>query len=157
MNQSFSSNVKQIGVVRHRSIDSQDITIRNHGKIIMTEERNILQQCWSRTSFEIQKLRDDPICAHQEFDSISNDDCGLFEYSAFKSLGKIIYAFHPRVAVLREQGINGHVEMANAFYKAGFEVVDLHMTDLIEKRVSLKGFDGLACPGGFSYGDVLGK
>jgi phosphoribosylformylglycinamidine synthase len=106
----------------------------------------------------MQTLRDNPACARQEFDRILDaEDPGLSVQLTFDQkqifVGK---GTRPRIAILREQGVNGQVEMAAAFERAGFDAVDVHMTDLIGARESLAGFKGFAAGGGFSYGDVLG-
>ncbi|MEN8259863.1 MAG: phosphoribosylformylglycinamidine synthase [Pseudomonadota bacterium] len=120
-----------------------------------------LQRAWSETSYRMQALRDNPECARQQFDRILDDeDPGLNAVLTFDANDDISAPFlhkrRPRVAILREQGVNGHVEMAAAFDRAGFTSVDVHMTDIIHGRVSLRDFVGLAACGGFSYGDVLG-
>ena len=116
----------------------------------------------------MQRLRDNPACADVEFESIlDRTDPGLSYNLTFNpadrplsfatSLKSTIFPrSKPRVAILREQGVNGHPEMAFAMMTAGFTAVDVHMTDLIEQRVDLSSFIGLAVAGGFSYGDVLG-
>jgi phosphoribosylformylglycinamidine synthase len=110
----------------------------------------------------MQSLRDNPACAKQEHDRILDaTDPGLHAYLTFDLNENIAAPLiagrkHPRMAVLREQGVNGQVEMAAAFDRAGFEAVDVHMSDIIAGRVSLKDFSGLVACGGFSYGDVLG-
>ncbi|WP_096084427.1 phosphoribosylformylglycinamidine synthase [Agaribacterium haliotis] len=123
--------------------------------------RSSLQELWSKNSFHVQSLRDNPLCAEQEFDRIRHSDPGLsvkLSYDVNDDIAApyIAKGVRPRVAVLREQGVNGHVEMAAAFDRAGFEAVDVHMSDIIAGRRSLEGFKGLAAAGGFSYGDVLG-
>jgi phosphoribosylformylglycinamidine synthase len=120
-----------------------------------------LHKKWSSTSFQIQSLRDNPECAKQEFDQIgNNDDSGLFVETTFKlesnALAFINTDAKPRMAILREQGVNGQIEMAAAFDRAGFECIDVHMQDLIDDRIKLDSFNGLVACGGFSYGDVLG-
>jgi phosphoribosylformylglycinamidine synthase len=106
----------------------------------------------------MQALRDNPQCAREEYDRIiERDDPGLSYSLTYDPKETFVAAgARPRVAVLREQGVNGHVEMAAAFDRAGFESVDVHMTDLIAGRASLAGFKAFAAGGGFSYGDVLG-
>ena len=110
----------------------------------------------------MQTLRDNPSCALQEYDRILDaNDPGLHSYLTYElndksKISKVIKKTRPKLAVLREQGVNGQVEMAAAFDRAGFEAIDVHMSDIISGRVSLKGFKGLAACGGFSYGDVLG-
>mgnify|MGYP003637005156 CR=1 FL=1 len=141
---------------------SQRIVVQHQGQLVLDESRADLQQAWSETSYKIQALRDNPDCAKQEFDRIrNNDDTGLFAQLSFDPKENIASAFagltvKPKVAILREQGVNGHVEMAAAFAKAGFEAVDLHMSELISGQKDLSEFSGLAACGGFSYGDVLG-
>ncbi|KAF8309429.1 phosphoribosylformylglycinamidine synthase [Clavulina sp. PMI_390] len=123
-----------------------------------TSTRAELQAAWSETSFRIQSLRDDPQAAKEEFESISTPQRGLFYELPFTLRPSSFPsdANSPRVAILREQGVNGHVEMAWAFTAAGFTAVDVHMSDILSGRVSLSSFRGLAACGGFSYGDVLG-
>jgi len=121
-----------------------------------------LQQLWSETSYRIQRLRDNPECADEAFAAIAaNHDRGLFAELTFKTDKDVAVPFihhhnRPKMAVLREQGVNGQVEMAAAFDRAGFESVDVHMSDIIEGRVKLDSFNGLVACGGFSFGDVLG-
>ncbi len=109
-----------------------------------------------RTSHQIQRLRDNLESADQEFANIKDDkDPGISPIVSFKPAAKK-YKDKPRIAIFREQGVNGQVEMAAAFDRAGFTAVDVHMRDIITGRVDLDGFRGLAVSGGFSYGDVLG-
>jgi phosphoribosylformylglycinamidine synthase len=122
---------------------------------------NELHKKWSSTSFQIQSLRDNPECAQQEFDDIGNKtDSGLFVDTTFELESNPLVFINtdtkPRMAVLREQGVNGQLEMAAAFDRAGFECVDVHMQDLIDGQINLDSFNGLVACGGFSYGDVLG-
>ncbi|MDY6943586.1 MAG: phosphoribosylformylglycinamidine synthase [Pseudomonadota bacterium] len=131
------------------------------GRLVFDEDRVNLHRAWSETTFSMQQLRDNPACAQQEYDRIlDRDDPGLNARLTFDVAEKVSPPYlggqKPRVAVLREQGVNGHVEMAYAFDQAGFEAVDVHMTDLIGGRFKLKDFSGLVACGGFSYGDVLG-
>lgn len=124
----------------------------------------MLQQAWAETSFKMQSLRDNPACAELEHATIADQTWkGLHanlgfdpSHSPIAALGRGVSMIKPRVAILREQGVNGHMEMAFAFTKAGFEAVDVHMDDICQGRVSLAGFSGMALCGGFSYGDVLG-
>lgn len=130
-------------------------------KVVFQEERAVLQRLWSETSFHMQKLRDHPECARQEFDRIlDTDDPGLYAQLTFSLTDPVfvpnLLVSRPAVAVLREQGVNGHVEMAAAFDRAGFDAVDVHMSDILSGRVALSEFKGLIAGGGFSYGDVLG-
>ena len=133
-----------------------------HGKeTVLNGARTDFQRIWSETSWAMQTLRDDPDCALEEYDRIlDNYDPGLNPVVSFDPADDIAAPYaggtRPRVAVLREQGVNGHAEMAAAFDRAGFTAVDVHMTDLISGQVRLESFQGLATCGGFSYGDVLG-
>jgi phosphoribosylformylglycinamidine synthase len=113
---------------------------------------------WAETSHRIARLRDNPACADEAFEQVTDyADPGLSVRLSFDStLAPAVNTARPRVAILREQGVNGQVEMAWAFSAAGFESVDVHMSDLIEGRVRLDDFSGFAACGGFSYGDVLG-
>ncbi len=155
------------GLGRHAhligSIDEQDrIRFRFGGEVLLAETRRDLQRAWAQTSFHMQFLRDNPECARQEYDALLNvDDPGLFAELSFDPAENIVAPYinrgaKPEVAILREQGVNGHVEMAAAFERAGFDAVDLHMSDITEGRVGLERFRGLAACGGFSFGDVLG-
>ncbi len=131
------------------------------GRDLFTAARADLQQTWSETSFHMQSLRDNPDCAQQEFAGICDDgDPGLNTRLTFSKDDDITAPYfntqRPKVAILREQGINGHVEMAAAFDRAGFDSYDVHMTDIISAKVTLRDYVGLAACGGFSYGDVLG-
>jgi phosphoribosylformylglycinamidine synthase len=137
------------------------IAIRSGATDLLTDSRARLQQLWARTSFEIQSLRDHPECARQEYDRIAAADPGLsmalsFDAQEDISAPYIATGVRPPVAILREQGVNGQVEMAAAFYRAGFATFDVHMSDLLAGRQDLAGFRGLVACGGFSYGDVLG-
>ena len=121
-----------------------------------------LQAAWQATSHQIQRLRDNPACADSEFALLADKERGkLFADLSFDLKDDIAAPYlsgnlQPKIAILREQGVNGHVEMAAAFTRAGFQAVDVHMSDLIAGRVSLETFQMLAACGGFSYGDVLG-
>lgn len=139
-----------------------NIRILNGGKLMLERSRVSCQRLWARTSFEIQSLRDNPECAKQEYDLLlDTKNPGLHARASFDVSQDIAAPFintgiRPAVAVLREQGVNGHVEMAAAFDRAGFRAVDVHMSDLLAGRVDLEQFNVLAACGGFSYGDVLG-
>lgn len=143
-------------------LNQQDqIRVSQNGKIIFEQARAKLHSLWSETSYRIQALRDNPVCAQQEFDAIQKPNPGLsvkltYDINDNIAAPLIKTNIRPSVAVLREQGVNGHVEMAAAFDRAGFTAVDVHMSDLLFGRVSLKNFKGLVACGGFSYGDVLG-
>src|SRR4051812_17458403 len=138
------------------------LIIRSNGKEIYRESGVVLQRTWSETTWQMQRLRDNPDCAQQEFDRILDvTDPGLHAELTFDPADDIAAPFiakqiRPKIAVLREQGVNGQIEMAAAFDRAGFEAVDVHMSDIINGRISLLGFKGFAACGGFSYGDVLG-
>lgn len=155
--------IRKFGVVTPKS--KQSLTIRHGGSVFATLERNEMQQWWSKTSFEMQRLRDNPVGADSEFSIIAdNEDPGISYRLGFSPSDTIMplsssitgmFTKPPRVAIIREQGINGYAELAYAFRAAGFEAVDVHMTDILNGR-SLVDFTGIAAPGGFSYGDVLG-
>jgi phosphoribosylformylglycinamidine synthase len=144
-----------------RAVPGDDIKLLDGGVSLLQDSRGRLQQLWARTSYEIQSLRDNPDCAAQEYQRHSADDRGLSVHLAFdpeEDVGApyIATGVRPAVAILREQGVNGHVEMAAAFYKAGFAPFDVHMSDILTGRADLQQFKGLVACGGFSYGDVLG-
>ena len=152
------------------------IRIDHRGTIVLDAARVDLHRAWSETSHRMQALRDEPECAREAFDALLDDaDPGLGASLAFPFGGAarpvtaaarnlaahtaspaLLPSPRPRVAILREQGVNGHRELAAAFDRAGFDAVDVHMNDLVEGRYSLERFTGLAAGGGFSYGDVLG-
>jgi phosphoribosylformylglycinamidine synthase len=145
------------------SLNSNDeIRLMRNNKPVFSEKRTELHRVWSETTYEMQKLRDNPVCAQQEHDlKLDISDPGLQVKLSFETDNDIAAPYiqkgvRPRIAILREQGVNGHVEMAAAFDRAGFSATDVHMSDIIERRVSLKDYKGLAVCGGFSYGDVLG-
>ncbi len=138
-----------------------EIEIALNGKTVFTDTRVNLHRMWSETTFHMQSLRDNPACAQQEYDRILNTaDTGLHVHTTFDINDDIAAPYlnlaRPKMAILREQGVNGHVEMAAAFDHAGFATFDVHMSDIISGRVSLKNFAGFVACGGFSYGDVLG-
>ena len=140
---------------------NEEIIISMAGDVVYQSDRASLQKLWASNSYHVQKLRDNPECAEQEFASISAKNNGLSVDLSFDSSEDICAPFinrgvKPKVAILREQGVNGHVEMAAAFDRAGFSAVDVHMSDILANRISLDDFKGLAACGGFSYGDVLG-
>ncbi|HUF79687.1 MAG TPA: phosphoribosylformylglycinamidine synthase [Burkholderiales bacterium] len=143
---------------------NQDDTvgIRAGDTDLFREMRGDLRRAWSETTWQLQKLRDHPGCAQQEYDRLLDaGDPGLHAKLTFSPEDDVAAPHvgrgaRPRVAILREQGINGQIEMAAAFDRAGFASVDVHMTDIIAGRVGLAEFRGIAAGGGFSYGDVLG-
>jgi phosphoribosylformylglycinamidine synthase len=129
-----------------------------NGALAYDEARATLRGWWSSTSHALARRRDDPQCADEEqaarLDAASP---GLTVHAPFEfAAPAVARGARPRVAILREQGVNGHVEMAAAFHRAGFEPVDVHMTDVLDRGLALASFRGLAACGGFSYGDVLG-
>jgi phosphoribosylformylglycinamidine synthase len=145
------------------SLNTTDrLTVTYQDKTLLDERRVTLRRLWSETSFRLQSLRDNPACAQEAFDALLDEnDPGLNVQLTFAPDDDIAAPFiaqreRPRVAILREQGINGQLEMAAAFEQAGFAAFDVHMSDLAEGRVSLTAFQGMAACGGFSYGDVLG-
>ncbi len=137
------------------------INVVMRGATIICEKISDLRDLWSKTSFEMQKLRDNPDTSQQEHAArLDIASPGLSPFLTFDIkqdvVGHLKTGLRPHVAVLREQGVNGHFEMAAAFHRVGFEAIDVHMKDLLSGRFSLSDFSGLAVCGGFSYGDVLG-
>ncbi|WP_394234220.1 phosphoribosylformylglycinamidine synthase [Pseudomonas anguilliseptica] len=143
-------------------VNSDDVAISFNGRPVFGGQRRLLQRQWAQTSYQIQRLRDNVQCAEQEFDAILDEENpGLsaklsFDVNQDISAPYIRKGVRPQIAVLREQGVNGQVEMAAAFDRAGFNAIDVHMSDILSGRVSLEEFKGLVACGGFSYGDVLG-
>ena len=133
------------------------IVFRHGGRELYAATRESLYKTWAETSHRIAALRDNPECTREEFESAgAESDPGLSVSLAFTPSAPAVNTRRPRVAILREQGVNGHIEMAYAFHAAGFDSVDVHMSDILEGRVDLAGFQGAVACGGFSYGDVLG-
>ncbi|HMM46529.1 MAG TPA: phosphoribosylformylglycinamidine synthase [Thiobacillaceae bacterium] len=138
------------------------VRVLRRERVILDESRVDLQRAWARTSHEMARLRDNPGCADEEFATHADAaDPGLrytlsFDADEDVAAPYVATGVRPRVAVLREQGVNGQVEMAAAFDAAGFAATDVHMSDILSGRVSLAEFAGLVTCGGFSYGDVLG-
>ena len=146
-----------IGKLNH----NQTLSIIKHQQTIYQMPRKSLHQLWSESSYQLQKLRDNPKCAQQEYDDLLIDNPGLsvdlnFDLNDDITAIYINKKIKPKVAVLREQGVNGQLEMAAAFTRAGFTAVDVHMSDILNNNINLAEFKGLAACGGFSYGDVLG-
>ncbi|MGO9637752.1 MAG: phosphoribosylformylglycinamidine synthase [Terracidiphilus sp.] len=144
-----------------RGAPGNEIVIRGGGQVAYRNTRTALHKMWAETSFHIQSLRDNPESARQEFSLLEDAERpGLFVSVPFDRSERVnapfVHSARPRVAILREQGVNGHVEMAAVFDRAGFAAVDVHMSDLLAGSVDLANFKGLAACGGFSYGDVLG-
>jgi phosphoribosylformylglycinamidine synthase len=156
----LTTAVRRIGSAR---AGDDRVIVRRAGKVVLDERRPVLRGIWSETTHAMQALRDDPTCADEEQASrLRGDDPGLSAHLTFDVAQDVAAPVRarggarPRVAILREQGVNGQIEMAAAFDRAGFEAIDVHMTDLISGARDLTGFKGLAACGGFSYGDVLG-
>ncbi|MBA3903296.1 MAG: phosphoribosylformylglycinamidine synthase [Rhodocyclaceae bacterium] len=141
---------------------TEEIRIWRNARAVFRDKREDLQRAWAETGYQIARLRDDAQCAQEEFDALRDaDDPGLSATLSFDPAENIAAPMiasgaRPKIAILREQGVNGQVEMAAAFERAGFAPYDVHMTDLQSGRVRLADFRGLAACGGFSYGDVLG-
>ncbi|HUJ86218.1 MAG TPA: phosphoribosylformylglycinamidine synthase [Burkholderiales bacterium] len=138
--------------------ERDEVRLTRNAKPLFARKRAELQRTWSETTRRMQALRDNPECAQEEFDALLDaGDPGLSVALTFDPKQTIVVSgARPRVAILREQGVNGQVELAAAFDRAGFEALDVHMSDLLAGRTGLAGFKGLAAGGGFSYGDVLG-
>ncbi|MFZ2321835.1 MAG: phosphoribosylformylglycinamidine synthase, partial [Pseudomonas sp.] len=143
-------------------VNGSDVAISFNGEAVFGDQRRLLQRQWAETSYQIQKLRDNAEGAEQEFDALLDEENpGLsvklsFDVNDNISAPHIKKNVRPQIAVLREQGVNGQVEMAAAFDRAGFSAIDVHMSDILAGRVDLEDFKGLVACGGFSYGDVLG-
>ncbi|MBB3324065.1 phosphoribosylformylglycinamidine synthase [Atlantibacter sp. RC6] len=145
-----------------KAVTGDRFTLTADGHAVFSESRTTLRMWWAETTWQMQRLRDNPTCADQEHDAKANDnDPGLnvklsFDIAEDIAAPYIATGARPKVAVLREQGVNSHVEMAAAFYRAGFDAIDVHMSDLLAGRTGLESFQALVACGGFSYGDVLG-
>jgi phosphoribosylformylglycinamidine synthase len=145
-----------------RPKSSVNIDMNFNGNKILSNSRIHLQKVWSETTYHMQKLRDNPKCAQEEFAAIEKiGNPGLHVEVGFNVNDDIAAPYinkgvRPAMAILREQGVNGHVEMAAAFERAGFSTRDVHMSDIINSGLSLDSFKGIVACGGFSYGDVLG-
>ncbi len=148
--------------VAARPNQQHEIIIERAGQAVFRDTRVALHRAWSETTWQMQMLRDNPESAQQEYDRLLDPfEPGISPLLTFDPAEDVAAPFvargaRPPIAILREQGVNGHVEMAAAFDRAGFEARDVHMSDIIAGRVSLSAFRGLAACGGFSYGDVLG-
>jgi phosphoribosylformylglycinamidine synthase len=145
-----------------RPVHGENITLHANGELVYAAARIELHRSWSETSFRLQALRDNPDCARSEYDRLLDAaDPGLHASLAFDpaldvAAPYIAAGVRPRIAILREQGVNSQTEMAAVFTKSGFDAYDVHMTDILAGRTSLATFQGLVACGGFSYGDVLG-
>ena len=151
----LSDALHRIGGLR----DDDQIRFLEEGHAVLEASRASLRRDWSDTTWRMQRLRDDPVCADEEHEArLDLDDPGLTTRVSFdlESGFNIVGAVRPTIAILREQGVNGQVEMAAAFDRAGFDAIDVHMSDLMAGRRTLESFQGFVACGGFSYGDVLG-
>ena len=148
-------------------INNEDtIRFSRDGEVILENSRTYYRTTWAQTTYKMQSLRDNPECAQQEHDvKFDTEDPGLQADLSFDISEDIVSDLiakdakngtNPRIAILREQGVNSHVEMAAAFDRAGFVAIDVHMSDILAGRTDLADFNGLVACGGFSYGDVLG-
>ncbi|MBM3395266.1 MAG: phosphoribosylformylglycinamidine synthase, partial [Betaproteobacteria bacterium] len=141
---------------------SGELIVERNDDQLYRESGIALLRMWSETTYHLQRLRDHPACAQEEYDRILDaTDPGLSAQLTFKQSDDPAAPFikrgaRPPIAILREQGVNGQIEMAAAFDRAGFKAMDVHMTDLMSGRRSLREFRGFVSCGGFSYGDVLG-
>ncbi|MBW4967472.1 phosphoribosylformylglycinamidine synthase [Pseudoalteromonas sp. CR1] len=145
------------------SLNSDDSIVFNRGEqTVLNHTRTELRTIWAETTYQMQARRDNPDCAKQEFDAkFDAKDPGLnvklnFDLNEDIAAPYIATGAKPQMAILREQGVNSHLEMAAAFNRAGFAAVDVHMSDILEGRLTLEQFKGLVACGGFSFGDVLG-
>ena len=154
----FESKGLDIFSLGQPRFDNENIQVNCGQRNCYQSTRAKLQQLWSRTSYEMQKLRDNPDCADQEYQQIAIDDPGLNQALTFAIEPVAVnVGAKPKIAILREQGVNGQMEMAAAFDHAGFQSVDVHMNDLRQQGADfLNAFNGMVACGGFSYGDVLG-
>ena len=159
--------LREAGLSRHSQVIGHpnaqgEVRLVVNGRALFAEKRVQLHRAWSSVTHHIQRLRDNPACADEEYDRLLDEgDPGLVAHLAFDPAHDVAAPFvakgaRPKVAVLREQGVNGQAEMAAAFERAGFAPYDVHMSDILAGRVSLADFKGFAACGGFSYGDVLG-
>ena len=177
--ESTSKLVKVMEIFRKAKIEAwtigtvwqyrRDFNVYVGQREVIKTDITYLRRCWSETTYRMQALRDNPACAREEYDNgLDERDPGLNYKVTFdpdaarpgsaprRGRANTPGSPRPKMAILREQGVNGHIEMAAAFALAGFDCVDVHMSDLIAGRVDLADFQGLVACGGFSYGDVLG-
>jgi phosphoribosylformylglycinamidine synthase len=151
-----------IGRINHEDT----IRFSRDGEVVLENSRTYYRTTWAQTTYKMQSMRDNPICAQQEHDvKFDTEDPGLNAELTFDINEDIVANLiakdaknqtNPKIAILREQGVNSHVEMAAAFDRAGFIAIDVHMSDILSGRTDLANFNGLVACGGFSYGDVLG-
>jgi phosphoribosylformylglycinamidine synthase len=139
-----------------------EVQVHANGGLVYSGSRMALHARWSEVSFRMQALRDNPECAREEYSRLEDAaDPGLHAALSYDPGADVAAPFiqsgvRPAIAILREQGVNSHVEMAAVFTRAGFDAYDVHMTDILAGRIHLGRFHGLVACGGFSYGDVLG-
>ena len=156
-NHGIAELIHKVGKVTN----TDSICISKDGELLTKNTRTAYRQLWASTTHAMQKLRDNPQCADQEHEAKGDaDNPGLHSSLTFDLNQDVSAPFinggaKPEIAILREQGVNSHVEMAAAFHRAGFTPIDVHMSDMLAGR-SLENFAGLVACGGFSYGDVLG-
>lgn len=145
-----------------KAVEGDRFSVKSAEQTLYSESRSTLRLWWAETTWQMQRLRDNPACADQEHQAKAEEqDPGLNVKLSFDIQQDIAAPFiatgaRPKVAILREQGVNSHVEMAAAFHRAGFDAIDIHMSDLLSGRSTLDPFQTLVACGGFSYGDVLG-
>jgi phosphoribosylformylglycinamidine synthase len=141
-----------------RPSEDAALTVLLDDAVLYSERISVLKRYWSELTYHMQALRDNPACAKEEYDNLLDEtDPGMNFHLTYDPAETFhIGGERPKMAILREQGINGQVEMGAAFDRAGFASVDVHMTDLLSGRIHLEDFAGLVACGGFSYGDVLG-
>ncbi|MFT6725173.1 MAG: phosphoribosylformylglycinamidine synthase [Arenicella sp.] len=149
-----------------KPVSGERVSVSVNRQEVLDASRVALHRSWSETSYQMQSLRDNPACSQQEYDRLLDTaDTGLSSDLSFDPKqdvaakyvgGTYLKGVKPKVAILREQGVNGHIEMGAAFTQSGFSAIDVTMTDIKQQRVDLADFNGLVACGGFSYGDVLG-
>jgi len=164
--QAFAATLQRHGLSEYCSeiakiAATAQVTIHHKGRDVWSKAVTVLHQSWSATSWQMQRQRDNPDCADEAYAAVANEKPALWfkvneSHAEQLNQAPVVLQTRPKVAVLREQGVNGQIEMAAAFDRAGFTAVDVHMSDLLEGRHTLKDFQVLAACGGFSYGDVLG-
>jgi phosphoribosylformylglycinamidine synthase len=142
-------------------VAGDQVQIKANGATLLTQSRAALHRRWSEVSFRMQEMRDNPACAREEYSRLEDaGDAGLHAHLTYDPAEDVAAPYiggaRPAIAVLREQGVNSHTEMAAVFTRAGFDAYDVHMTDILSGRVRLGRFHGVVACGGFSYGDVLG-
>lgn len=141
--------------------EKDTIEVFSSKELVYSQKTQYLHKVWDEVSWRIGMMRDNPSCAQSEHDLVGGKDPGLHKHLTFDPKENIAapylnLASKPKVAILREQGVNSHLEMAWTMAEAGFDAYDVHMTDLQAKRIQLTEFVGLVACGGFSYGDTLG-